>query len=126
MSAFLDTLAGRLYGETHAEASARGVCIRCKKPPVFLTDAGRREWGISGICEPCFDTLFAEPPYQRPGECQHISITDAALDDRDTLIVTTWGDAEPLKCPDCHEYLYPWHGACDVVYVGEPHGAGAD
>lgn len=72
-----------------------------------------------------FDTI-AEPPYQRPGECQHSTITDAALDDRDILIVTTWGNAEPLRCPDCREDLYPWHGESDVVYVGEPRGAGAD
>lgn len=42
------------------EAHAKGVCIHCKQPPTFSTEAGRREYQISSMCEPCFDAMFAE------------------------------------------------------------------
>ena len=45
-----------------AEAQAQGVCIICEQPPTFYSEAGKREYRISGTCEPCFDRMFAEPP----------------------------------------------------------------
>jgi hypothetical protein len=66
--------------------------------------------------------------YVRPGRCQHPTITDAMLVERESLVMRTWGAADPLKCPDCDEWLYP-HGDPDdegTVYVGEPFGAGSD
>lgn len=51
----LDKLKKELYGATE-----EGVCIRCKKPPRFKTEAGKREYQISGMCEYCFDELFEE------------------------------------------------------------------
>lgn len=65
--------------------------------------------------------------YRRPGTCQHLSISDDSLAAREAVIAATWGDMEPLDCPDCHEYLYPHDdGETVTVYAGEPLGAGND
>ncbi len=56
---FKDTFARRLYNMTVAEAVEKGVCIRCKKPPTYVSEAGRREYPISGLCEPCFKGIMA-------------------------------------------------------------------
>jgi len=57
---FKDDLAREAHGMTTAEAHANGVCIECKKPPRFKTAEGRAEYRISGMCEYCWDDLFAE------------------------------------------------------------------
>lgn len=59
------------FGETIAEARARGGCVSCKQAHVVTssdagpgsswTPEGIREVGISGMCEHCFDAAFAEP-----------------------------------------------------------------
>jgi hypothetical protein len=54
----LDGLAKLLYGMTKAEAHAKGVCISCHKPPVFTSKLGPKEYQISGLCDPCWDTIF--------------------------------------------------------------------
>ena len=55
-----DKLSIDATGMTKAEAVERNICIMCKKPPTFQTLAGIREYNISGMCEPCFDSLFPE------------------------------------------------------------------
>jgi hypothetical protein len=37
-----------------------GTCLECGQPaiPKCYSDAGRREYRISGYCEECFDNLF--------------------------------------------------------------------
>ena len=57
---YLDVVALRAFGRTRHQAHALKVCLRCGKPPVTRDDAEVREYAISGICGPCFDTLF--PP----------------------------------------------------------------
>ena len=44
------------------EAHKTGVCVQCRQPalPKCYSDAGRREYNISGMCEQCFDSLFEE------------------------------------------------------------------
>jgi hypothetical protein len=39
---------------------AKGLCIKCGEPALAKchSEAGRREFFISGMCEPCFDALF--------------------------------------------------------------------
>ena len=46
-----------LYGMTKAEALSQGICLQCKMPalPKCYSEAGKREYQISGLCEPCFD-----------------------------------------------------------------------
>jgi hypothetical protein len=51
-----------LYGMTTREAIDKGICLECKEPaiPKCYSDAGRREYHISGLCEPCFDKITRE------------------------------------------------------------------
>lgn len=58
MSDPLDRLAREIYGMTRAEALEKRVCLRCGESPTFTTQAGRREYEISAVCEPCFDRMF--------------------------------------------------------------------
>lgn len=51
---FKNQLSREAHGMTRAEAHAKGVCVACKEPPKLTTDIERREYGISGICPPCF------------------------------------------------------------------------
>lgn len=53
-------LAQGIYGITKQEAYARNICIDCKEPwePKTHTDAGRREYRITAICEECRDKMF--------------------------------------------------------------------
>lgn len=60
MTKFNDTLAMIAFGQTKAEAHKEQVCIKCKQPPTFYSEAGRKEYGITGLCEPCFDEIFKE------------------------------------------------------------------
>ncbi len=45
-----------------AKAQAEGRCWVCENPaaPRNHTEAGRREYHISGTCEECFDRMFEE------------------------------------------------------------------
>lgn len=58
---FKDNMARQLYGMTKAEAISKGICIDCKElaKPKCHTDAGNREYLISGMCEECFDDMFS-------------------------------------------------------------------
>jgi hypothetical protein len=57
-----DTLSTKLFGETVESAAEAGLCIRCKEPaiPKCYSDAGRKEFSISGLCELCFDEICDE------------------------------------------------------------------
>ena len=57
---FKDNFAKDLYGMTTQEAIDKDICIQCKKPPTFHSDAGRKEYQITGLCEPCFDDITKE------------------------------------------------------------------
>jgi hypothetical protein len=48
------------FGITREEAWEQGICVDCRKPPIFHTEAGRREYKLSAMCEPCFDSLFKD------------------------------------------------------------------
>jgi hypothetical protein len=59
---FKEELEKEAFGTTKAESHTQGLCIQCKEPalPKCYSDAGRREYRISGVCEDCFDKMFAE------------------------------------------------------------------
>jgi hypothetical protein len=59
---FQDALSRDATGMTAAEAWKLGVCVNCKQPasPRCHSSEGRAEYRISGMCEECFDALFAE------------------------------------------------------------------
>ena len=54
-----NNLSQDLYGITKAEACRTGICIQCKEPafPKCYSEAGKREYKISGLCEQCFDKI---------------------------------------------------------------------
>ena len=59
---FKDSFAKKLYGMTVDNAIAAGKCIACKDDaiPKIYSDAGKREYQISGLCEECFDNICSE------------------------------------------------------------------
>jgi hypothetical protein len=59
---FKDNFAKTLFGMSKEEAIEKGICIGCKKPALANchSDAGRREYQISGLCERCFDRVMGE------------------------------------------------------------------
>ncbi len=57
---FKDFTARSAFGMTKVDAHKQGVCISCKEKPRFRTQAGIREYGISGLCEYCWDEMFKE------------------------------------------------------------------
>lgn len=57
---FKDEISIMATGMTKAEAHSQGICVKCRKPPLFRTENGIREYSISGMCEVCWDDLFKE------------------------------------------------------------------
>ena len=57
-----DQTAIAAFGTTSNQAQSIGLCIQCKEPalPKCYSDAGRREYRISGLCELCFDSICGE------------------------------------------------------------------
>ena len=62
MQEFKDKLATDLFEMTLEDAQRGGICISCNEParPKCYSQAGLREYEISGLCEKCFDNLFKE------------------------------------------------------------------
>src|SRR5208282_4692687 len=48
------------------------LCIKCKQPAILRchSEAGRREFAISGLCEVCFDDMFAEDDSEFADNCE--------------------------------------------------------
>jgi hypothetical protein len=57
---FIDAGYRDAFGVTRGEAQDKRVCVHCGQHPTFTTEAGRREYEISGMCEPCFDELCGD------------------------------------------------------------------
>jgi len=57
---FKDEVSQNLFGMTTSEAIEKSVCIQCQEEaiPKCYSDAGRKEFKISGLCEQCFDSMF--------------------------------------------------------------------
>lgn len=57
------------FGRTKADAHRDGICIACgtsvefvaaqRGPGIIYSPEGLREYGISGLCEHCFDNIIA-------------------------------------------------------------------
>lgn len=54
-----DALAKECFGITKEESQEVMLCINCKLPVInrIQSDLGWKEYGISGLCEICFDTI---------------------------------------------------------------------
>jgi hypothetical protein len=67
-----ESLKGHMLPESYEDALALRqmllypTCFKCKRslsePGAARTAAGWKETQISGMCEPCFDAVFADPP----------------------------------------------------------------
>lgn len=57
-----DKLTKDVFGMTKNEAQNDGICICCHQEakPKCYSDAGLREYQISGLCEECFDNICSE------------------------------------------------------------------
>lgn len=56
-----EKLGEELFGMSPQQAQAQGICLECKKEalPRCHTEAGKREYKISGLCEECWDRTFS-------------------------------------------------------------------
>ena len=56
---FKDVIAKDIYKMTTKEAIEKGICIQCHETalPKCYSEAGKREYKISGLCEECFDEI---------------------------------------------------------------------
>lgn len=63
MNTFVDTLAKKAFGQTTQEAIDKGLCIACGEPAKFYSEAGKREYQITGMCEYCYDACCPEEEY---------------------------------------------------------------
>ena len=54
-----DAMSMDLFGMTKDEAVSMGICVNCKEEalPKCYSEAGRKEFRISGMCERCFDEI---------------------------------------------------------------------
>ena len=61
LQSFREKIAKDLFGETLKEVHEKGICIKCKMPALqnCYSDAGCKEYKISGMCEICFDETFS-------------------------------------------------------------------
>ena len=67
-----DGLSKNFFGLTLSEAFQQGICISCKQKVYYSADgkaekeghiysvAGQNEYGITALCEYCFDKAFDE------------------------------------------------------------------
>lgn len=62
LQSFKDDVAKSAFGMTKAEAHAKNICIMCKEAwePKTHSEAGKKEYQISGLCEECFDQITKE------------------------------------------------------------------
>ena len=54
---FKNRLSTDLYDMTAEEGIEQGICIDCREEalPKCYSDAGKKEFAISGLCEMCWD-----------------------------------------------------------------------
>ena len=57
-----DELAKDIFSISKSEAISKGICVDCKQPAVknCYSQAGLKEYRITGLCEKCFDKIFEE------------------------------------------------------------------
>jgi len=59
MQKFVDLVAEEMFGVSHTNAQKQGVCVTCgKKVEGFKDQLSQKEYGISGVCQDCQDSVF--------------------------------------------------------------------
>lgn len=55
-----EKLAKELFDINRSDAIKKGICVDCKQPAIenCYSNAGKREYQISGLCEKCYDKIF--------------------------------------------------------------------
>lgn len=49
----------KIFGKNTKQYIKKGICIRCgRDKDLYYSEAGKREFEISGLCEYCFDKIF--------------------------------------------------------------------
>ena len=89
---FKDNLSKLTTGMTTRDGHTKGVCIQCRNPPEFYSEMGRKEYGISGLCEFCFDLCD-------PQRCKNCTAPKSWHDHKKTPC-TNW---EPIDIEDIPE-----------------------
>lgn len=56
----VDFMGNTLFGMTKNQAISNQICISCKRPweDHTFSQAGKKEYFISGLCEECFDNFL--------------------------------------------------------------------
>jgi len=55
----LDALSERMFGRKRSDAMESNNCVTCGEPAIEFKDAlSKKEYGISGMCQVCQDTVF--------------------------------------------------------------------
>jgi hypothetical protein len=59
MVKFLDGLSGSMFGRSLSDSLASRKCVSCGKPALHFEDKlSLKEYGISGLCQSCQNTVF--------------------------------------------------------------------
>jgi len=56
---FQNRLKKQCFGDFAEENQDKGLCIQCKEPALenCYSEAGKRKFKLSGLCEKCFDEI---------------------------------------------------------------------
>ena len=62
LETFKEETAFRLFGRSRSLAIAGNGCVKCGETATdFRDELSRKEYGISGLCQPCQDSIFGGP-----------------------------------------------------------------
>ena len=62
LDTFKEETAFRLFGRSRSLAIAGNGCVKCGETATdFRDELSRKEYGISGLCQPCQDSIFGGP-----------------------------------------------------------------
>ena len=61
LDTFKEEMAFSLFGRSPSVCKAGGQCVKCGEFNLeFRDEVSRKEYGISGLCQPCQDSIFGE------------------------------------------------------------------
>ena len=59
VNSFLEEIANTVFGASRMESILTDLCVSCKGDAItFKDDISRKEFGISGMCQTCQDSVF--------------------------------------------------------------------